>query len=88
MFRCENCGKLTKAGEKSYKVIVETRPKKYKVDFVKIIKKHRPGRGWRRKKIRIKKVTEGWEIVKEIRVCEECYKKLKKEGKDEERSLD
>ena len=83
MFRCENCGKLTKAGEKSYKVIVETRPKKYNVDFVKIIKKHRPGKGRRKKKVRIKKVTEGWEIVKEIKVCEECYRKLKEEKKNE-----
>ena len=86
MFRCQNCGKLSKAGEKSYTIVVEKRPKKYKVDFVKIIKKHRPRRGWRKKKVRIMKITEGWEIVKEIRVCEECYHKLKQERREENES--
>jgi len=80
MFRCEYCGKLSKPKEKSYTVVVQKRPKTYHVNFVKIIVKRRPGKGKRKIKKYINKVTQGWEIVKEIRVCENCYNKLRDGG--------
>lgn len=29
MFKCEQCGKITKAGDKQYKKVIETREKIY-----------------------------------------------------------
>jgi len=77
MFRCECCNKLSKPGEKSYTIVIEKRPKTYHVEYTKIIIKRRPGKGKRKKKIHVKKVTSGWEIVRELRVCLDCYNKLK-----------
>lgn len=59
MFKCEQCGRITKAGEKQTKKIIETRNKTY-------INEDRNGN---------KKKTEGAEIVKEINLCEECASK-------------
>jgi len=76
MFRCEYCNELSKLGEKSYTIVIEKRPKIYHVEYTKIIVKRRPGKGRRKKKIHVKKVTKGWEIVRELRVCLDCYNKL------------
>ena len=58
MFKCEKCGKTTRAGEKQHKKVVETREKTYtNLDIY--------GN---------KKTSKGWEIVKEMNICEECSK--------------
>ena len=54
-FECQQCKRTTGLGEKQYKKVLETRPRKYKNGGV------------------------GWEIVKEIAVCQQC-----KEAKDGE----
>lgn len=59
MFKCEICGKITKAGEKQTKKIIETRDVKYS----NILPNGK------------EKITDGTEIVKEINICEECAKK-------------
>ena len=59
MFKCELCGKITKSGEKQTKKIIETR----KVKYSNISPNGK------------EKVTDGFEIVKEISICEECAKK-------------
>lgn len=62
MFICQVSGRVSKPGEKSFKVVVETRPKVY---FEKD-----------KKTGALKKVGEGTEIVKEVTVCEDVYKKM------------
>jgi len=62
MFRCEQCGKITRAGEKQTKKVIETRNKFY-------INEDKYGN---------KKKTEGTEIAKEINLCEECANKEEK----------
>ena len=59
MFKCELCGKITKAGEKQHKKVVKTRDKTY----INIDKNGN------------EKKTTGTEIVKEINICEECAMK-------------
>lgn len=59
MFKCELCGKITKAGEKQTKKIIKTRDKIYSY-------KDKKGN---------EKESVGKEIVKEINICEECAKK-------------
>ncbi len=64
MFFCDSCGVLTKSRETANKIVTERRQKKYQ-----------------NKKINNRDVffidTEGWEIVKEISVCKDCYSKHK-----------
>lgn len=62
MFKCEICGKITKAGEKQTKKIIVTRNVKYS----NILPNGK------------EKITDGTEIVKEINICEECAKKEEK----------
>mgnify|MGYP004606900099 CR=1 FL=1 len=59
MFKCELCGKTTKAGEKQTKKIIQTRDVKYS----NILPNGK------------EKISDGYEIVKEINICEECAKK-------------
>ena len=59
MFRCEKCGKVTKAGEKQNKKVIRTRNKTYTYTD-----KHGN-----------EKTSKGKEIVKEINICEECFSK-------------
>ena len=56
MFKCDKCKRITKAGEKQHKKVVETREKVY-INIDKYGKEKR---------------TTGTEIVKEINVCERC----------------
>ena len=56
MFKCEKCGRVTQAGEKQHKEIVETRNKTY--NYIDKYGKER--------------ISDGFEIVKEINVCEKC----------------
>jgi len=48
MFKCEQCGRQSKSGEKQYTKIIQKRKRHYDNG------------------------SEGWEIVKEIKVCGEC----------------
>lgn len=57
MFRCQKTGKLSKPGEKPVRVIVATREKTY----------YTPHKDPRKEP----KVTNGWEIVKELLVLPE-----------------
>lgn len=66
MFRCQVSGKVSKPREKSFKVVVETRPKTY-------YKEDKNGQ--------LKKVGEGYETVKELTVREEIYNQMMK-GKE------
>lgn len=59
MFKCEQCGKTTRVGEKQTKKVIETRNKTY-------INEDKYGN---------EKKTKGTEIVKEINLCEECASK-------------
>lgn len=69
MFRCGGCGNNTIAREKMNRIVVERRKKTYHV--VKAIKsKKRRGRF---KKIKKEMTVEGWEIVRELQLCPECY---------------
>jgi len=63
MFRCENsnCGVLTPARQPENKVVLETRPKTYE---------NKIKRGKQKGTIL---TTHGSEIVKEIRVCPQCF---------------
>lgn len=60
MYKCQKCGRLTKPGEKQNKLVVQTREKTY---INKVIENKRE----------IEKVTTGFEIAKEINVCDKCY---------------
>lgn len=63
MFKCELCGKTTKPGEKQIKKIVAKRDVKYS----NILPNGK------------EKISDGYEIVKEINICEECAKKEEQE---------
>lgn len=58
MFKCEKCGRTTRTGEKQHKKVIETREKNY-------TNLDTYGN---------KKTSKGWEIVKEINICEKCNK--------------
>ena len=74
--QCDNILIVGSYLENALGKIIEKRPKIYHVEYTKIIVKRRPGKGRRKKKIHVKKVTKGWEIVRELRVCLDCYNKL------------
>ena len=64
MFKCEKCQKNSKPYEKLHKYPVEVRNKIYQNEL-------KEGR-------KIKIITScGYEIVKELNVCESCYCELK-----------
>ena len=63
MFKCQQCGKSTKSNQPENKVIMETRDKNYE----NTVRKSRYNK---------QKFSNGWEIVKEIRVCPKCYKQI------------
>lgn len=61
MFKCDICHKTTKSSEKQNKKVVETRDKTY----------HYVDKNGK------EKTSQGTEIVKEIKVCDECMEKIK-----------
>lgn len=63
MFICQVSGRVSKPREKSYRVVVETRPKSYFREMKDGTKK---------------KVGEGHEIVRELVVCEKVYLDMSK----------
>ena len=60
MFNCEKCGETSKPREKQTKVVLEKRV----IDY-----------GIPSKKDKTKSAV-GWEVVKEINVCERCAKEI------------
>lgn len=64
MFKCEKCNQISKPSEKLHKITTKTRPREYINEYYK-------------KGQKIIKTTEGFEIEKEINVCEKCYEELK-----------
>lgn len=68
MFRCENthCHKITATRQPKNRIVLERRKRTYD----KPVKKHKRG-----KIVGYEKVI-GWEIVKEISVCPDCYRKM------------
>ena len=62
MLKCEKCGRITEPNEKQHKKIVKTRERIYK----------------NQDKYGNTKTSKGFEIVKEINICEECFEKENK----------
>lgn len=60
MYKCQQCGKQSKNGDKLNRKVIETRSKTY-TNSIKIDKKKT-----------IEKVSEGHETVKELSVCGDC----------------
>lgn len=67
MFRCDNCGKQTESGEKVNYVNI-TRHKEYEQYKLEFDPKTR-----RNKKEYY--TTEGYEIARELRYCNDCFTK-------------
>jgi len=64
MFNCGRCGRTTDLGEKGSLIVTEKRDKEYQPkDRHGNLITDRNGASI---------TTKGWEIVKEIRVCEKC----------------
>lgn len=77
MFKCDNCGKQTEAGEKTYQRTIN-RPKEYEQYRLVFDSKTR-----RRKKEYY--TTTGYETDRLLHFCEDCHKKhTKGEGFDGE----
>ncbi len=64
MFKCERCNKISEPNEKLNKLITKTRPREY------VNKYYKKGQEYT-------KVTEGFEIEKEINLCSKCYEEMK-----------
>ena len=80
MYICEECGKLSEPNTPQFKKIVETRKKEYHYVVTKtgrVIED--PDQTYRLNapagKGGAEKTTLGWEIVKEKKVCRDCYNK-------------
>ncbi len=64
MFKCQRCGKVTAPYENENKVTIIKRP----VSYSNMVKN---------KNDRLEeKITQGYEIEKEISVCEKCFKEM------------
>ena len=83
MYRCERCGVSTKKGEPLNKYVSEKRPKTYNYSIVEtkktiggtidiIPKKSQDIVLDKNQKIVREYSREGWEIVKELKLCVEC----------------
>ena len=57
MYKCENCNKSSRSGEKLHKVVTQTRVKNYFNENTKVSEK---------------KNTVGFETVQEIGICGNC----------------
>lgn len=63
MYKCGVCNSVVEAGAPAYKLVVEKRNKSYQNPSKKV-------------KGEVK-YSKGWEIVKEVLVCRECFGKGK-----------
>lgn len=82
MFYCDVCNNVSKSMEKERKVVSKQRRKVYPIRQKANpgFKKDSPGLRSKAKSDRIDDAGGvGWEIVKEISVCTDCYQKLKPE---------
>jgi hypothetical protein len=61
-FRCERCGKVQPAHAKPHRIVTETRERVYP----EIADDNDPS-------IVLQPEGRGWEVVKEIEVCERCF---------------
>lgn len=81
-FKCQKCNKTSQPYEKQNKVVVEKRNRSYHYYVVKVRNPHgkikeiyteiKPDERDRNKQILKEFNSRGWEIVQELRVCEEC----------------
>ncbi len=60
MFICQVSGKVSKPGEKPFKIVTKTRNKQYTNEIMRGERKHTI-------------TSEGWEIVEEKTVCAQVY---------------
>jgi hypothetical protein len=60
LYRCDKCNSISSIGDKENRVVVETRKKTYK-NRIKTRRGHRT------------KTSEGFETVREIKLCGDCY---------------
>lgn len=58
MYNCDSCGKPSASREKQNKLVTKTREKIYRNI---------------NKKTKYERVTHGWETVKEIMLCDNCF---------------
>ena len=82
MFRCEKCHKNSEHGEKQHKIVVEKRNKSYHYYIVKVrghygktktvYTETKPDEKDKNKQILKQFNTRGWEIARQITVCERC----------------
>ena len=82
MFKCEKCHKNSKYGEKQHKLVVEKREKSYHYYVVKVRLQRgktkqiyietKPDERDRNKQLLKEFTTRGWEIVRELKLCETC----------------
>ena len=94
MYQCDNCKQCSKPRETLNKVVIKWRNKEYynavlkhKRNDNKIMINSKPTQEelseWRKENLEIssEKYTKGWEIVSELNMCEECYRRdiIKKE---------
>ena len=68
MFNCNNCHKISLPRQSCYKLVVEKRPKIYKI----VTKCEKDGH-----EIERVKESRGSEIVKELKLCGDCYLKMR-----------
>lgn len=62
MFKCQDCGAQMPAGQPENRIVVESRPCTYPP-----VTKNKSRRFFR---------PEGWEIVREDKVCPDCYERI------------
>ena len=67
MFRCEKCNNIAK---QMHKLVTVIRRRTYERRPYKIIKK-----GKRKFKKRRDPIVEGWEVVRESKLCRSCFNK-------------
>lgn len=67
MFRCQVSGRVSKPGEKPFKVVTKTRPKTY-TNTKKVGERT------------VEFTTTGWEIVEEKIVCQKVYNRMVNES--------
>lgn len=73
MFKCQSCNKISKPKESQNTVIVETRPKVYTA-IQEVVTELEDGTV--ETNVVEAVIGNGWEIVKEIKVCTTCAQRM------------
>ena len=76
-YKCDMCKKTANKKEKCNSVVTIKRSKEYYETYSKI------DRVTRKKTKHTKLAGTGWEIVKEIKVCNKCFTQLEEEKNEE-----